>query len=667
MTSKISSAKLLKEAVKRDGAAAIFLLVGFFCYYPVIGMLLLHDSWFDSVKNAQQYINELYMYGIANPFLFCVTFGAALLLGILQFSYLHSAEKVDFYHSLPVRREKIFGIRYAAGALVWLVPFAVNILLFVLVCAMRGIAILEGAAAGGSLPVLLVEGILAHSACFLLVYSLTALAMILTGKVFAALAVVIVFCSYVPAIRLLQEVLMEFYFNTFYASPDLGKSFAVHCSPVYAYIRICGDTMKQVFPADIVIAMVLISALICALCLYLYRRRNSEMAGKPMAFRKIARVAKFLLAVPITLICTVFFYAVTGENLLWGIFGWIFSLLLISGIIEFIYRMDIREVFCDKKQIALTGVVTLAILAVFQMDLLGYDSWLPEKTEVESVNIGSNFVMPAGCLGVYEQSVAKDGTVVLGVTDYVDYESDMDLWYDTGDLDAVFDLVKHSEAFDDGFSSETGEYPDYYWSGRIAVTWHLKDGTQKMRCYEYTAENLVKWLAPLWEQEDYKIQTNPVLNVDPEDVLMVMVAPADSYFPDAVIMRNGNTADSMTEENGSGQTEYAGITEDGEKTDYADVAEHTAEYAREAMAEAELLSPQKPLSGAQLKKLAETVQQDLKEETLAETLAGHEWDMQILYRGENGRVYGQTINLSTGLADTIALLKEYGYELEDAA
>lgn len=130
--------------------------------------------------------------------------------------------------------------------------------------------------------------------------------------------------------------------------------------------------MNQVFPLDLLIAIVLISALICGLCLYLYRMRASEKAGRPMAFHGIARVVKFLLVVPVTLICTVCFYFVTGNNILWEIFGLIFSLLLISGIIEFIYRMDIREMFRDKKQIALSGVVTLAILAVFQFDLDGF-------------------------------------------------------------------------------------------------------------------------------------------------------------------------------------------------------------------------------------------------------------------------------------------------------
>ena len=669
MTSKISSAKLLKEAVKRDGAVAILLVIGYFCYYPIGGMLLLHDSCFDSA-NMNSSANTVHMFGMANPFLYCVTFGAALLLGIIQFSYLHSPEKVDFYHSLPVRREKLFCIRYAAGILVWLAPFAVNLLLFAAVCAGRGVAVTE---AGAAIPALLASGMVTHIACFLLVYSMTALAMLLTGKIFAAIAAVIVLCGYVPAIRLLQEVLMEFFFSTFYAAQDIGKSLAVQCTPVYAYIRICQDVMDQVFPTDLVIAITLISALICLLCLYLYRRRGSEMAGKPMAFDAIARVVKFLLVVPVTLICTVFFYAVTDNNILWEIFGWIFSLLLISGIIEFVYRMDIREAFRDKKQIILSGVVSLAILAVFQLDLLGYDRWLPEKSEVESVGLSnSHALMLYSDIGAYDQFVAKDGTVVLSWRGNVGVEQDMTLEGGSADMDALFELVEHSENFSGASVSQPDSW-NYYWY-RVTVTWHLKDGTEKVRSYEYTNESLVEWLSPLWETEEHRNQVNPVLNIQPEDVLAVMVAPANSWFPESVILENAEPDDAAAESRDDPETEDAAAesrddpeTEDVavESRDDPETVQDEIKYAREAMAESSVISPEKPLTGARLEKLVETIQKDISEETLKQALSVSEWDMRILYRGGDGRVYGQTYNLNAGFADTVKLLKEYGYDLED--
>lgn len=663
MTSKISSVKLLKEAMKRSAAPGIFLLIGFFCYYPVIGMMFMNERWLHAVKDTKQYINELNAYGVANPILFCVTFGAALLLGIMQFSYLHSAEKVDFYHSIPVRREKIFGIRYAAGVLVWLVPFAVNLMLFVCICAVKGFAVTEGTMPGASLPALLAKGLIAHIVCFLLVYSLTILAMMVTGKIFAAIAAMFVFCGYVPAIKILQEVLMDFYFATYYGSPDLGNSLAIQCTPVYAYIRVCGDLMNQVFPLDLLIAIVLISALICGLCLYLYRMRASEKAGRPMAFHGIARVVKFLLVVPVTLICTVCFYFVTGNNILWEIFGLIFSLLLISGIIEFIYRMDIREMFRDKKQIALSGVVTLAILAVFQFDLTGFDSWMPEKTEVESADIRTGYMLADKEKMEYEQLVTGDGTVVLSMRKPEDYGTRVTIGYGITDLDTVFQLVEHSTSFSGEMASEMGDYWDYSYS--ISVTWHLKDGTQKVRGYEFTRENLQEYMAPLWETEEYRLQSNPALSVEPEDVLAIFVAPSDVSLLDAISLKSPAADDAAAddEEAGNARTE---TTAESEKAESAQT-ENIAEYAEEAMTDAGLLTPDKPLTNAQMETLTKTVFQDLREETLAEALTYADWNLQIIYRGQDGRVYGQSQNLNGGFADTITLLREYGYPLAEEA
>ena len=37
---------------------------------------------------------------------------ASIVMGISSFSYLHNKKKVDFYHSIPVRREKLFLVQF---------------------------------------------------------------------------------------------------------------------------------------------------------------------------------------------------------------------------------------------------------------------------------------------------------------------------------------------------------------------------------------------------------------------------------------------------------------------------------------------------------------------------------------------------------------------------
>ena len=46
--------------------------------------------------------------GFQNGFIAVIIVLLSLILGVTSFSWLHSRKKVDFYHSLPVKREKLF-------------------------------------------------------------------------------------------------------------------------------------------------------------------------------------------------------------------------------------------------------------------------------------------------------------------------------------------------------------------------------------------------------------------------------------------------------------------------------------------------------------------------------------------------------------------------------
>ncbi|MBQ6809019.1 MAG: hypothetical protein IJP07_07695, partial [Firmicutes bacterium] len=63
----------------------------------------------------------------------------ALLSGLIFFAYLCNRRRVDFYHSLPIRREKLFLANYLAGALAVLLPYLLNLLLMLLVTALMGL------------------------------------------------------------------------------------------------------------------------------------------------------------------------------------------------------------------------------------------------------------------------------------------------------------------------------------------------------------------------------------------------------------------------------------------------------------------------------------------------------------------------------------------------
>ena len=140
MTSKNLFFNLMREDLKRRLWAVALTFLTFFFSLPVAVALTLSES-----RNMEEsYQGMLHsarsVLGFNNGFIAVIIVLLSLILGVTSFSWLHSRKKVDFYHSLPVRREKLFFVNYLDGALILFFAYAVNLLLGLLVAMVNGIA-----------------------------------------------------------------------------------------------------------------------------------------------------------------------------------------------------------------------------------------------------------------------------------------------------------------------------------------------------------------------------------------------------------------------------------------------------------------------------------------------------------------------------------------------
>ena len=108
MTSKNLFFNLMREDLKRRLWAVALTFLTFFFSLPVAVALTLSES-----RNMEEsYQGMLHsarsVLGFNNGFIAVIIVLLSLILGVTSFSWLHSRKKVDFYHSLPVRREKLF-------------------------------------------------------------------------------------------------------------------------------------------------------------------------------------------------------------------------------------------------------------------------------------------------------------------------------------------------------------------------------------------------------------------------------------------------------------------------------------------------------------------------------------------------------------------------------
>ena len=184
MTSRSSSSKgLVRDGVRRSLWAVVLSTLTFFMSMLLPSLMEMQHALenrrdmitsgalsFDVEQNWQWSLSSVAdRLGGENALVKIAVFVLAVVVGTVMFAYLHDRRKVDFYHSLPVSREKLYAVNYATGAVCVLVPYLVMRAL-TMVCAH---AMGFGAALG--LKTLL-GVILSDMIFFLLLFAMSALA-----------------------------------------------------------------------------------------------------------------------------------------------------------------------------------------------------------------------------------------------------------------------------------------------------------------------------------------------------------------------------------------------------------------------------------------------------------------------------------------------------------
>ena len=228
MTAKLTGVKLLWEDVKTRSWLFILMTVGSAALLPfglqmrlstleydMLPVLQEDMEWFRQAK--EQVLLDVLGYGNSMVYFGCIV--AAVISAVTGFAYLQSRRQVDFYHSLPLRRERLFLIRYLGGFLMTAVPY-----LLCAAAALLGVGGAHGAlcretaaAAAGAAGFYIL--------LFLLFYTLAVLAVLLTGRILTGLLLTGFFYLYGALCTWLIQREMSFYFSTYYYTAESGNFF----------------------------------------------------------------------------------------------------------------------------------------------------------------------------------------------------------------------------------------------------------------------------------------------------------------------------------------------------------------------------------------------------------------------------------------------------------
>jgi len=544
MTSKSSSSEagsvrfshLLKENFRRRIWSAALCTLLFFFLFPI--MELLQTSYYlDPARlrgyseedaalrllraKAQIFKNFIGWVETNDPVLSVVLFCLAVVLGVSAFSWLHNTKKTDFYHSLPVSRDRLFHAANLNSVLIVGVPY--------LVMSMAAAMIAQTASGHTGCLTAALSGFLGHMAFFLLAYMTTVLAMMLTGNVFVGLMGANTFFFWGPCMVALISGLMASFFRTYYAN---GDRFALieHRTSVFTWMMdFSADPVPALFRAGISFAA---AAVLMVLCLLLYRRRPSEAAGKAMAFSKTEAPIRLMISVPIAVGAAVIIHEMMDSDL-WAYFAIVCTLLIAGCVIEIIFRFDFRQLFKHWPELVVGVVLSVLFFAVFRYDLAGYDRYLPDREKVSSAGIVCSAVDDSWTYGrEYQTAETEDGRVfvVEKAMDAALNTAQRMAYTDPGNALAIAEAgIRYTEEhkkdpreYDPLFDTaeeaapSEGAYEPY--TSQVLVAWHLTDGRDVIREYTLDLHEIRENMDRLHDDISYKEGVYPVFGMDPEEL-----------------------------------------------------------------------------------------------------------------------------------------------------
>lgn len=310
----------------------------------------------------------------ANIFLSIVAAVGAAICGLEGFSYLFSRKKTDYFHSLPMRREQLFFLRWINGLLFYLLPC--------LFCMVACTILLGGSGlTSHQYYQNMWIGFLYNLIIFLLVYHTAILAVMLTGQILVAAAGFCILFLYTVIIQYLVPAYVQVFYSTYDVANMNVLGILRYLSPANVWITLADEGR----PFHWLIALALAAALAAA-AFVLYRIRPSEAAGNSIAFPVSRPVIRILLVIPFSLYVALAFHKTASIGpAFWSIFGLAVFGLLLHALIEIIYDFDIRSALHHWPQLVGCFLAGLAFLGFFLADPLRLDMRLPAMNNVSAI------------------------------------------------------------------------------------------------------------------------------------------------------------------------------------------------------------------------------------------------------------------------------------------
>lgn len=533
MTSKLPFTKFLKTNIKNRGWLLALNSIVMFILLPVYTLMRIENTnsssytmqTFSAPATSTDLLEMLpgLLNGMNNLALAVGIVILSALCAITGFSYLHSKEQQDFYHSLPLSRAQWFFVSYASGLLIFLVPYLLFSCCTILLLAAQGMLI-------KGILLLCIRAIIGVILGFLLCYHTGILAMFLTGRIVTGVLATLVLFVYGSLLFSLYSGLANTFFDTF-TGPVSNGFFQIETfsSPLILFYKIISMTALSTASFGFFWGLLLFS-LLCITILFvisflLYKYYPAEAAGNALSFSKSAPFIKWLITVPTALfigLSTTYFIGMTNRK--WTFIFSVFSAFLLCMLIEYIYHRDLRQLFVGKISSVLSFGSVLFILSTLQFDLAAYDNWLPKEKKVESISISctelsSYFIYPM------KQADSNISFSMMDASELTNFEPFYNLAQE-----GILNLEQGITPAEVLLADSNYEYTT------VTLCYVLKNKKEVYRQYAVSKESLLHAMDLALENESLKKEIYPIFHINREDILDVLLT--DIYNKPAPLSLN---------------------------------------------------------------------------------------------------------------------------------
>lgn len=365
--------------------------------YTLIWLLLLPVTLFIRLSDRHIVYSrptlsyELLNTGLPTGVMMAAVFG--IFFAMAMFAYLTNSRATNGMHAMPIRREGLFLTHYLAGLFCQVVTLLVSFALAALVTAAFGV--FDGYAVG--------MGLLLCVLLVLFFYSFGVLCMVCVGQILAGA----VFYGILNFLFVGMEVLLRSFAGNFLYGYD-GRSSAFSTAPLSPPVEIASSLSVsyvydgidpigvRVFHLGTFAAYAAAGLVLAALALLLYRKRRSEMTGNTVAIGWLRPVFKYGVALcsafSLGQLLSYFVFELTDSTYTAGALIGTIACMIFAGLIgyyaaEMLLKKSFRVFKTSWKGALATSAVLILIGLSFPLDLTGYQSRVPEQSDIVSATV----------------------------------------------------------------------------------------------------------------------------------------------------------------------------------------------------------------------------------------------------------------------------------------